>query len=64
LQKKISKTYNLDIGKTLWVELDDKIRVAQLHPDRKLSEETLYTISWRPARPNELALIDPYIQDF
>jgi hypothetical protein len=62
--KKISKTYDLDIGKTLWVELDDKIRVAQLHPDRKLSEETLYTISWRPARPNELALIDPYIQDF
>ena len=60
--KKISKTYNLDIDKTLWVELDGEIRVAQLHPDRKLSDETLYTISWRPARPNELSMIAPYIK--
>ncbi len=62
--KKISRTYDLDIDKTLWVELGDKIRVAQLHPDRQLSDETLYTISWRPARPNELGMIAPYIQDF
>ncbi len=61
--KKISKTYDLEIDKTLWVELSDKIRVAQLNPDRKLSNETLYTISWRPARPNELSMIDPYIKD-
>jgi hypothetical protein len=62
--QKISATYDLDIDKTLWVELDDDIRVAQLHPDRKLSNETLYTISWRPARPNELSMIAPYITDF
>ncbi len=62
--KKISKTYDLDIDKTLWVELGDNIRVAQLHPDRKLSDETLYTISWRDARPNELAMIGPYTKDF
>jgi len=61
--KKISKTYDLDIAKTLWVELGAEIQVAQLHPDRKLSNETLYTISWRDARPNELAMIDPYIKD-
>jgi hypothetical protein len=61
--KKISKTYDLDIDKTLWVEIGDKIQVAQLHPDRKLSDETLYTISWRDARPNELAMINPYIKD-
>jgi hypothetical protein len=61
--QKISATYDLDIDKTLWVELDDGIRVAQLNPDRKLSNETLYTISWRPARPNELSMIDPYITD-
>jgi len=61
--KKISKTYNLDIDKTLWVELGDEIRVAQLNPDRQLSDETLYTISWRPARSNELSMIDPYIKD-
>ncbi len=62
--KKISKTYDLDIDKTLWVELGDKIRIAQLHPERQLSNETLYTISWRHARPNELVMIDPYIKDF
>ncbi|MCP3942442.1 MAG: hypothetical protein GY710_13270 [Desulfobacteraceae bacterium] len=61
--KKLSITYGLDIEKTLWVELDKEIRVAQLNPDQKLSNETLYTISWRPARPNELAMIDPYIKD-
>jgi hypothetical protein len=62
--KKISKAYDLNIAKTLWVELGDKIRVAQLHPDRKLSDEILYTISWRYARPNELLMIAPYIKDF
>jgi len=61
--KKISKTYDLDIAKTLWVELGAQIQVAQLHPDRKLSDETLYTISWRDARPNELTMIDPYIKN-
>lgn len=62
--KKIAKAYDLNIAKTLWVELGDKIRVAQLHPERKLSEEILYTISWRDVRPNERVMIAPYIKDF
>lgn len=61
--KKISKEYNLDIGKTMWIEIDDQIQVARLNPDRKLVPETLYSISWRPIRPNELELIKPYISD-
>ena len=61
--KKISIEYNLDIDKTLWMELGNEILVAQLHPDRKLSDEMLYSISWRPARPNELSMIEPYITD-
>jgi hypothetical protein len=61
--KKISRRYDLDIDKTLWVELGDEILVAQLHPDRKLSDETLYSISWRPVRPNELSMLKPYISD-
>ena len=61
--KKISKEYDLEIDKTLWIELDDKIRVANLNPDQKLSTEILYAISWRPIRPNELAMIKPYITD-
>ncbi len=61
--RKISKEYNLNIDKTLWIELDDKIQVAQLNPDQKLGPEILYSISWRPIRPNELAMIKSYITD-
>ncbi len=61
--KKISKEYDLDISKTLWIELDDKIRVAHLNPDQKVVPEILYSISWRSIRPNELELIKPYIDD-
>ena len=61
--QKISKEYDLAIDKTLWIELDDNIRVAMLNPDRQLAPETLYSISWRPIRPNELAMIEPYITD-
>jgi len=59
--KKISDKY--DIDKSLWIELDDKIRVAMLNPERQLSSETLYSISWRPIRPKELTMIKPYITD-
>lgn len=62
--KKIAALHGLEIEKTLWVELGDEILLAQLHPDRILGDEPLYSISWRPARPNELALIEPYTQDF
>jgi len=61
--QKLSKEYNLNIAKTLWIELEDTIRVAMLKPDRKLAHETLYSISWRPIRPNELKMIEPYIMD-
>jgi len=61
--KKISKEYKLNINKTLWIELDDKIRVAHLNPDQKVVPEILYSISWRSIRPNELELIKPYIDD-
>ena len=59
----LSREYSLDIQKTLWIELDDKIRVAGLNADQKLEAEMLYTVSWRPIRPNELAMIEPYITD-
>jgi len=61
--KKISKDYDLDISKTMWVELDDKIRVASLTPDQKVIPEILYSISWRSIRPNELETLQPYIGD-
>ncbi|NOX32811.1 MAG: hypothetical protein GXP56_03605 [Deltaproteobacteria bacterium] len=61
--KKISRDYDLSIHKTMWIELDDKIRVAMLSPDQKVIPEILYSISWRPIRPNELAIVEPYIAD-
>ncbi len=61
--QKISSEYHLEIQKTLWIELDDKIRVAGLTADRELVPELLYSISWRPIRPNELAMIEPYLSE-
>ena len=61
--QKISKEYDLDIDKTLWIEIDDEIRVAILNPDQKVVPEILYSISWRPIRPNELKLLEPYMGD-
>lgn len=61
--QKLSKKYDLDIDKTLWIELDDKIRVARLDLNQKLASEILYSISWRPIRPKELEMIEPYLAD-
>lgn len=60
---KISRSYHLDMEKTLWVEIDDTIQVARIHPDPKLAQATLFSIPWRPIRPNELDLIKPYLDD-
>jgi hypothetical protein len=61
---KISKQYDLDLGKTLWVELDKTIEVTRLStPESDKLPATLFTISWRPVRPNELAMIQPYLDD-
>lgn len=61
--QKISEAYGLNMEKTLWVELDDTIRVTRLIPDPKVVVATMYAISWRDIRPNELEMIQPYISD-
>lgn len=61
--EKLSKEYDLDINKTLWVEIDDQIKVACLTPLKESAPEMIYSISWRPIRPNELVMIKPYIFD-
>jgi len=61
--QKLSRAYDLDIDKTLWVEIDDKIRVASLNPVQRGVPDILYAISWREIRPNELAMIKPYLSD-
>lgn len=61
--QKISKKYELYMEKTLWVEIDDTIKVTRLHPDPKLVEATLFSIEWRDIMPNELTMIEPYLSD-
>jgi len=61
--EKICEKYNLAIGKTLWVEVDDTIRVTRLPAGDTALAATLFAISWRPIRPNELELIEPYLDN-
>jgi hypothetical protein len=60
----ISRQYRLEPDKVLWIQLGDPVRVAQLKPERKLSDETFYSVSWRPVRPNEMAAIGPDLAGF
>jgi len=61
--QKISKKYNLIMEKTLWVEMENTIRVTRINPDPKLIPAKLYSLPWRPIRPNELTMIEPYTKD-
>ncbi len=61
--QKISKKYDLDMEKTLWVELYNTIQVTRISPDPKVVTATLFDISWRTIRPNELKMIEPYLSD-
>jgi len=61
--EKISQKYNLDIHKTMWVELRDEVRIAHLTPDRQLTDKTFFSFSWRRARPNEMEMFEPFIRD-
>jgi hypothetical protein len=79
--KKISQKYNLDMGKTLWVEVDNspqdntssnkpnatteyEISVTRLqHRSANLFEATVYSVTWRPALPNEKEMLTPYLTD-
>lgn len=62
--KKISKKYELDIEKTLWIEMDEKwIRVTRIKPNANLRDAILFDVTWREIRPNELEMIEPYLSD-
>ena len=62
--EEISREYRLEPAKALWIKLGDPVRVAQLKPERKLSDETFYSVSCRPVRPNEMAAIEPDLSGF
>lgn len=61
--ERISEAYGLDAHKTMWVELGERVMIAHLSPDRQLSDRTLFSFSWREARPREMEMLTPFIQD-
>lgn len=66
--RKISQKYELDIGRVLWVEISQKdpkdVQVATLKKVSPMGGNDLYSASWRPARPNELKTLEPFLVDF
>ena len=61
--RRISEQYNLDIGKTLWVELEQPIRVTRIPSDPLPLNAELFALDWRPIRANEMEMIRPYLDD-
>lgn len=66
--KHLSREFGLDMAKVLWVEISrmdpDDIQVANLKRLSALGGNSLWEANWRPARPNELAILAPYLNDF
>lgn len=67
LVKYVCRDFQLDIHKLLWIEYnpvpEPGFEVARFQPVAEISDETLYTVNWRPIRPNELEMIKPFCQE-
>lgn len=65
--KKISRDFNLDISRVLWVEQSPNNRkqwfVASFTPRSSFGPDMDYYIQWRPIRPQEMDLIKPFINE-
>ena len=61
LAKSVCRDFNLDISKVLWIEYQSspstgqvKMAVAMFKPLTRIGRETIYSVKWRPVRPNEI----------
>ena len=67
LVKSVCHDFNLEIKKVLWIEYHSEtppyLDVAKFMPMAEIHEETLYTVSWRSIRPNELEMIKPFFPE-
>jgi hypothetical protein len=65
--KKISRDFKLNIKKVLWIEhtpsKPGRWCTAVLSPRSAFGSDITYRIQWRPARPNEISLLKPFIPD-
>ncbi len=66
--KKVSQKYDLDITRVLWVEIGqgnpNEVKVAILKRVSPMGGNDLFSATWRPARPNELESLAPFLVDF
>ena len=66
LGKRICRDFNLEIEEILWIEHypeEPALYVAMFKPKSYIGNEILYTIDWRPIRPNELQVIQPFVPE-
>jgi hypothetical protein len=66
LGKRICRDFNLETDDILWIEHypdEPALYVAMFKPRSYFGHEIFYTIDWRPIRPNELQLIQPFIPE-
>ena len=65
--KKVSRDFDLDVSRLLWVEQfpnnQKQWLVAVFTPKSSLGPDLIYHIQWRPIRPNEIDLIKPFISE-
>lgn len=64
--KKIFENFDLELRRTLWIEMDDDdtslMSVAMLTPTSR-SRQDMYDISFRPLMYNELVMLSPFIPE-
>jgi hypothetical protein len=66
LGKRICRDFNLKIEEILWIEYypeEPALYVAMFKPKSYLGNEIFYAIDWRPIRPNELQVIQPFVPE-
>jgi len=66
LGKWICRDFKLKIDEVLWIEHypdEPALYVAMFKPKSYFGNEIFYAIDWRPIRPNELQMIQPFIPE-
>jgi hypothetical protein len=66
LGKRVCRDFDLNIDDILWIEHypdEPALYVATFKPKSYLGNEIFYTIDWRPIRPNEIKVIQPFIPE-
>jgi hypothetical protein len=65
--KKISRDFNLDVNRVLWIEHipsnPGRWHTAVFRPQDSSGPDIHYYIRWRPATPNEIDLIKSFVPD-